>query len=86
MYDDDSGKVEIALTSAGSMSAFLRRADGTLLVAATDGSAYVSKPDGTSFSKLSGAPHLRGLGERDAAAVRHDGCDEGWIFGRRIAR
>lgn len=65
IYDDDSGAVDVLLMLDASMSAFLRRADGSLIVGAADGSAFVMKAGGKSFTKLSGTPHLRGLSERD---------------------
>jgi MYXO-CTERM domain-containing protein len=81
LYDDNSGKVDVLLTLDTSMSAFLRRADGSLLVGAADGSAFVMKAGGKSFSKLSGTPHLRGLGERAGTLyATTDSMKDGYAF------
>ena len=64
IYDDDTGKVDVVLSLPGFMTAFLRRADGALLVAGDDGSIFASQPGGKSFVQLASSPHLRGLGER----------------------
>jgi photosystem II stability/assembly factor-like uncharacterized protein len=64
IYDDTTGEVTVVLSLKASMSAFLRRSDGTLIVASADGKAFLSKQGGTSFTELPNGPHLRGLGER----------------------
>jgi hypothetical protein len=65
VYDDDAGSVSITQEFDASMSAFLRREDRSLIVATRTGEAFVSHDRGESFTVLNGAPHLRGLGERD---------------------
>jgi hypothetical protein len=81
IYDDASGKVDVLLTLEASMSAFLRRTDGSLIVGAADGSAFVMKAGGKSFSKLPGTPHLRGLGERDGTLyATTDTVKDGYAF------
>jgi photosystem II stability/assembly factor-like uncharacterized protein len=47
-----------------SMSAFLKQADGTLLVASRDAGAFRSTDGGKTFAPWPTAPHLRGLAER----------------------
>jgi hypothetical protein len=63
---DGGDHVAIALQLATRMSGFLRRADGTLLVATRDGDLYRSTDGGAHFTSTQG-PHFRGLGERDGA-------------------
>jgi hypothetical protein len=64
VYDGTTGKVALVLELQTAMTAFLRRANGALLVAAVDGSAFMSQPGATDFARLAHAPHLLGLGER----------------------
>jgi hypothetical protein len=62
---DDGGKtLRTPLTLPALMTAFLRRGDGALVVAASDGSSYQSTNDGQTFTPWSQGPHLRGLAER----------------------
>jgi hypothetical protein len=57
------------------MSAFLRRSDGTLLVATIGHGGHLSHDGGKNFARWVGAPHLRGLGER--AGVLYGVADNG---------
>lgn len=85
LYDDDTGKVLVLLELEASMSAFLHRADGSVLVGAADGTAYVMKAGGQRFSPLSGTPHLRGLGERDGTLyATTDSMKDGYAFGSSV--
>jgi hypothetical protein len=61
---DGGATLAVALALPTRMSAFLRRADGTLLVGTRDAQLFVSRDGGATFSSLAGAPHLRGLAER----------------------
>jgi hypothetical protein len=65
VYDDDAGEARPSLSLEDEMTAFLVRADGSLLVAGSKGSLFVSRDHGATFAAIEGAPHLRGLGERD---------------------
>jgi hypothetical protein len=58
------GQVAVPLALPSAMSAFLRRADGSLYVGTREGAAFVSRDGAQSFSPWPGAPHLRALGER----------------------
>jgi hypothetical protein len=81
VYDDDTGKVDVQLKLEASMSAFLRRTDGSLLIGGADGSALIRKAGAKSFSKLSGTPHLRGLGERNGTLyATTDSMKDGYAF------
>jgi MYXO-CTERM domain-containing protein len=64
--DDGGVTLRLPLTLSSIMTAFLRRADGTLLVGASDGSGHRSKDGGQSFTPWT-TPHLRGLAERGPA-------------------
>jgi hypothetical protein len=58
----DSAKVALALQ--GQMTAFLRRADGTVLVGTKLEGGFLSRDGGATFVPWPEAPHLRALGER----------------------
>jgi hypothetical protein len=63
--NDGGQTLQVALQLTESMSAFLERADGTLIVGTRMSGAFISHDGGASFSQLPGAPHLHGLGERE---------------------
>jgi hypothetical protein len=77
IYDDASGSVKIAHVFEHRISAFLRRADGALIVGTREDGAFVSTDGGDTFTAMKGAPHLRALGERDGRiyAVADDVVD-----------
>lgn len=71
------------LPVGGPMSAFLVRADGTLLVGTSDAGAFRSGAGGRGFSRWDGAPHLRALGERDGVLYAlADNSRDGFAVGR----
>lgn len=62
---NDAGlTARIALQLPFRMTAFLRRASGTLMVAGSDGGAFISTDQGSTFTRSGNTPHFRGLGER----------------------
>jgi len=62
---NDAGlTARIALQLPFRMTAFLRRASGTLMVAGSDGGVFISTDRGSSFTRSGNTPHFRGLGER----------------------
>jgi hypothetical protein len=62
-HDGGQG-ARVALAVDGPLTAFLRRADGTLLVGTKLAGAFASRDGGETFEPWPGAPHLRALGER----------------------
>jgi MYXO-CTERM domain-containing protein len=62
---DGGDTARVALAVEGEMTAFLRRADGTLLVGTRAQGAFQSSDGGATFAPWPEAPHLRALGERD---------------------
>jgi len=75
------------LVLEGPMTAFLRRADGSLLVGV--GSAQATRPllssrdGGHTFQAIPGAPHVRALAERDGLLfVAADNFTDGYAVGR----
>ncbi len=92
---DGGPDAAVALTLAGKMGAFLRRASGTILVGAPDGPSFRSTDGGKNFAMWPNAPHLRALAERDgvlfaAADDQRDGyavassTDEGATWTPRL--
>jgi MYXO-CTERM domain-containing protein len=67
-----------AATGVGgaSMTAFLRRTDGTMLVGSRVAGGWISTDGGMTFSKWTGAPHTRALGER---AGQLFACGDNWL-------
>jgi MYXO-CTERM domain-containing protein len=61
---DGGETARVALALTGEMTAFLRRADGTLLVGTRLEGAFRSTDGGATFAPWPEAPHLRGLAER----------------------
>jgi hypothetical protein len=61
---DGGMSVRIAIQLSAAMSAFLRRADGTLLVASFDGKGFRSKDGGSTFTPWTNTLHINGLAER----------------------
>jgi photosystem II stability/assembly factor-like uncharacterized protein len=61
----EGASASVALTLPGTMTAFLRRADGRIYVGTADAHGFVSSDGGRSFTRWAGAPHLRALAERD---------------------
>jgi hypothetical protein len=81
--DDGGATLRLPVQVTGRMSAFLRRADGTLLIGARQGSSFISRDDGKTFVKWTGAPHLRALGERAGALfAAADNTVDGYAVGR----
>lgn len=83
---DGGATWRVALTVSGSLSVFLQRADGTLLVGGIlpDGSAsgYRSSDAGGTFRPWPGIPHLRGLAERDGILfAAADDTQDGFALG-----
>ena len=58
------------------MTAFLRRADGTMLVGSRVAGGWISTDSGMTFSKWNGAPHTRALGERSGQLYA---CGDNWL-------
>ena len=78
----DGGRTfRAAFSVSGMLTGFLRRKSGTILVAGTssDGSSTGARSGdgGSSFQRWEGAPHLRGLAERDGVlyAAADDSVD-----------
>jgi hypothetical protein len=67
VYDDAAGEATERLQLEDEMTAFLVRQNGALLLATRKGALFESRDHGTTFAPLDGAPHLRGLGEREGA-------------------
>jgi hypothetical protein len=61
---DGGMTIRLAVELSAAMTCFLKRADGTLLMGAVDGTGYRSKDEGQTFSPWK-TPHLRGLAERN---------------------
>jgi hypothetical protein len=74
---DGGATVRVALALHGPMTAFLRRADGTLLVGTKIEGAFRSSDGGQTFVPWPEAPHLRSLAERAGTlyAVADDALD-----------
>jgi chloramphenicol-sensitive protein RarD len=64
IYDGTSDEVQPSLQLEHRMSAFLRRSDGALIVGTREEGAKISSDGGKTWQRWAGAPHLRGLGER----------------------
>jgi hypothetical protein len=64
VYDAASDELTIGLRTEYTMSAFLRRSDGTLLLGTKEGPAFISEDGGASFKPWPDKPHFRALGER----------------------
>jgi hypothetical protein len=64
---DAGDTLHVALQLTASMSAFLLRSDGALIVAAADASSFISTDAGKSFVPWSSPFHVRALAERDGA-------------------
>jgi photosystem II stability/assembly factor-like uncharacterized protein len=62
---DAGTTLQIALQLAARMTAFLLRSDGALIVAADDGTSFLSSDAGATFSPWSDAFHMQALAERD---------------------
>jgi hypothetical protein len=62
---DAGDHVNIVQSLPAGMSAFLRRRDGSLIIASADGSAFISHDDATSFERWPISLHLRALAEAD---------------------
>ena len=70
IVDDSGASIAMPLTLETQMTAFLRRADGVIIVGSGgDGGAFWSDDDGATFVPWPNAPHLRALGERDGHLV-----------------
>ena len=65
IFEASLGTLRIAYSLPAPMSAFLRRSNGQIIVAARDGSAFISADGGATFAAWPNAPHLRALGERN---------------------
>lgn len=79
---DGGATVRVAFALSGRMSAFLRRADGTLIVTGANGDFASSSDGGMSFAKRPGAPHVRALAERDGRLyVAADNLVDGYAVG-----
>jgi MYXO-CTERM domain-containing protein len=61
---------------AVSMTSFLRRADGTMLIGTRIGGGMISTDGGTTFTNWAGAPHARALGERNGLLYA---CGDNWL-------
>jgi hypothetical protein len=61
---DGGATVQVTLALRGPMTAFLRRADGTVLVGSKIQGAFQSHDSGATFTPWPEAPHLRALAER----------------------
>ena len=65
IYDDGVGAVRVSFDLPSPMRAFLRRSsDGALIVASSNGQAFISADQGATFTSLANPPHIRALGER----------------------
>lgn len=64
IYDDSIQGLRASFDLPAQMRAFLRRSDGALIVASSDGQAFVSTDQGATFTALANPPHIRALGER----------------------
>jgi MYXO-CTERM domain-containing protein len=80
---DAGNTFTVPLTLAQRMSAFLRRASGTLLVGtADDAPSFRSSDGGATFAAWPGAPHVRALAERGSALyVAADDFVDGYSVG-----
>jgi hypothetical protein len=74
---DGGATARVALALRGPMTAFLRQADGTLLVGSKLQGAFRSSDGGQTFAPWPEAPHLRSLAERAGVlyAVADDAAD-----------
>jgi hypothetical protein len=80
--DDGGESARVALSFTAPMAAFLRRTDGTVLVTAAGEGGFVSHDRGATFAPWVGAPHLRGLGERDGVLYgAADNLADGFVVG-----
>ena len=84
---DGGATVAATLTVSGGLSAFVRRANGTILVGglAPDGSAFGhrSTDGGMTFAAWPNQPHLRALAERDGLLyAAADNFADGFALGR----
>jgi hypothetical protein len=62
---DGADTLRVALQLEARMTAFLRRSDGALLVAGSDGQSYISQDGGETFSAWPVTLHITALAERD---------------------
>lgn len=74
---DAGATIQVLLELRSAMSAFLYRPDGTLIVASSNGEAFISSDHGANFMSWGTGIHWRGLGERNGAiyAVGDDVLD-----------
>lgn len=80
--DDGGATLRVAVTHPTKLSAFVRRASGTLILAARDGAIFRSTDGGKSFSTSAGV-HLRGLAERDGVLYgAADNFSDGFAVGK----
>jgi hypothetical protein len=80
-YDDPPGALTVLEPLEDKMSAFVLRADGSILVAQSSGRTWASH-DGTTFELIESSSHLRALGERDGLLYAlADNFGDGWAVG-----
>lgn len=83
IYDHTTGEGRIALQLDFLMTAFLLRSDGAVIVAASDGTAFLSEDGAETFDPWVGAPRFRALGERDGVLYAvADNFQDGFAVGR----
>jgi hypothetical protein len=80
---------QVGLSLTGSLSAFLQRSDGTLLVGVLEAddqtSGYRSSDAGRTFLPWPGVPHLRALAERDGILfAAADDIRDGFALGTSV--
>ncbi len=79
---DGGQTAQVALSVDGFLTAFLRRADGTLLLGTQLQGAFVSRDGGASFVPWPEAPHLRALAERAGVLyAAADNAADGYALG-----
>jgi photosystem II stability/assembly factor-like uncharacterized protein len=67
LSEDGGQSAKVVLEFAGTLTSYLQRADGTILLGGTDsvhGTLFQSKDGGRTFAAMANAPNFRGLGER----------------------